>query len=170
MFARREIEKKRVFLKGVLRAEARIFSQYSGEVVYRGDVIYGNTTLNDIPILRLTIEMDVYDEGTDVWVDDEYCHLIPYLKPVKEFRHLLELELPLLFANESAVIKAGAEKYLEESRDFSELKSLVRQAKSCVNALKPERKGAERIARSILLAMDKTPQIDVIFQKEVHFG
>ena len=165
--------KKLVVLNGQFRVETRVYNKFSGEIVFRADVAYGKVEYTGIPLLRLIIDlMDggvIDDQGdiAEVYVEDEFFHPIPYLKPVRAFRNALEAELVLLInTNPSPVIKAGAEEYLEEIRTFSELKGLVRQAKTCVNALKPERKGAERMARAIMEAMNVMPTTDTEFRME----
>ncbi len=153
---------KRVILKGDLRTETAIFNANAGEIVFRGTVFVGDKEFRNIPILRLTIDVD----DKDVFVDDEFNILIPYLKPVMGFRVILELVLFKLVNHFNPVIARGTKAYLNDLKTFSATKSIVRQAKSCVNSLNPDRVNADFFARRVLEAMGKTPQTDIKFEKE----
>jgi hypothetical protein len=155
-------ENKKVVFRGSLKNEVMVFNEDTGEIVFRVDVIYKGLEYKNIPILRLTIDAD----NEDAFVDDNYMLLLPYLKPIKAFREVLEASLLSLCNHESAVIRVGAESYLREIKTFSEVKSLVRQAKGCINNLKPEKKESEFLARKVLEVMNVTPSTDIEFSVE----
>jgi hypothetical protein len=154
---------KKVVLGSDLRSEAVAFNPSAGEIIFRGDVFYGESEFRNIALLRLIIDMD--DDA--VFVYDEYAssYFIPYLKPIASFRTFMDCELKKLANHKHPVIRAGIKNYIRELATFSDKKSLIRQAKSCVNTLRPEKEGAESVARKVIEAMDKIPDTDVKFEK-----
>jgi hypothetical protein len=154
------METKSVVINSNLKTEVTVFNKHTGEVVIRGDVIYGDEIFIGLPIFHLHINLSDEEEA---FVDDDYCHHLPYLKPIKAFRDLLATMLQSLFAAEETprVIKSGLATFLHELNTFSETKSLVRQVKTCVNNLKPEQKDAGTLSRKILQILDRTPNTDI---------
>lgn len=122
-------------------------------------------SLSNFPILRLSIER-VYGE---IATEDEYPHGIPYLKAIPDFRILIADTLKTHFARCHVVHPLfidGIREYLRELRGYSDVKGLVRQAKSAVNLIRPDHRDAERQAREVLKALGRTPGCDIAFEIE----
>ena len=92
-------------------------------------------------------------------MNDEYSSFLPYLKPIKAFREALGQELNRLNSELGYPVNLGIKEYLEELRSFSEIKSMVREVKSRVNRLKPE-KADIKVIRKIFVALDENPSVD----------
>lgn len=154
------MEEKKIIVSSSYKTECRTFNQSSGEIVIIGSIFYNNKEYRDVEILHLTIESDEYE----VIIQDVVFPLVPYLKTIRGFRSFLHPILSKLARHDVWVIRRGAAKYLHELGGFSETKSLLRRARSCVDRIKPETKGAERIARKILEIVDQLPSTDIQFE------
>lgn len=157
--------KRTIVLRGGLQLEVKIYSKTA-----RGISIYGNVSCNgqwfkDLPILGLLIEdVSLGNHNDEAMVSDVYCPLIPYLKPIKAFRDLLEEELLNFRGKIDKLSRAGIDEYLKELRTFSEAKSVIREVKTQVNKLRAERVNDIGIARKILEVMSTFPSTDNIFE------
>lgn len=154
-----------ITLIGKLRLTAFIHNKMSAEVNVRGDIVYRDVTYLDLPIVRLMMSA----LGEEVYVDDEYASLIPYFKPVAAFRRFLISALPRLEHTMpgwyvGGILNKGIAVYVGELSTFSDVKSLVSQAKTAANTLDAKKPRAETAARAVLLALGKTPMTDTTFQ------
>ncbi len=154
-----------ITLIGKLRLTAFIHNQKSAEINVRGDIVYRDVTYHDLPIVRLM----VCDLDGEVYVDDEYANMIPYFKPVAAFRSFLISALPRLEHTMpgwcvGGIFNKGVAVYVRELSTYSDVKSLVGQAKTAVNMLDAKKKDAETAARAVLSVLGKTPTTDMKFQ------
>ncbi len=154
-----------VILIGKLSLTTFIYNLRSAEINVRGDIVYRDVTYHDLPIVRLIVS----DLDGEIYVDDEYASMIPYLKPVAAFRSFLISALPRLERTMpgwcvGGIFNKGIAIYVGELSTFSDVKSLVSQAKTMANMLDAKKKGAETAARAVLSALGKTPTTDMKFQ------
>ena len=148
-----------VILRGELRSTVTRFNDIASEITIFGDVSYNGEEYTNLPLVRLHIEHIDPDEDGGVIVNDEYSSFLPYLKPIKAFREALGQELNRLNSELGYPVNLGIKEYLEELRSFSEIKSMVREVKSRVNRLKPE-KADIKVIRKIFVALDENPSVD----------
>jgi hypothetical protein len=158
--------KKVIFLKGGLRSEMVTFNKTAREITVYGDISFnGQRFFKNLPIVRLVVtDVSMGNHNDEALVCDEYSRFIPYLKSVKAFRILLEQELIKLKSNVDKLGNVGIDEYLAELRTFSETKSIIREAKTLVNQLKPEKIKDIEIAHRIFAAMDIYPSADNLFE------
>ena len=141
-----------------------IFNDHIAELTVSATVECGGVRYESLPILRLTIED--YWEG-EVHTYDDCTHLIPYPKAIPAFRIYIDGWLRKYATTPPEVpefVRKGIVSYLKDLHGFSDVKRLVRQAKSQVNMLNDQRKGAEQKARAVLAALEVTPDSDVLFE------
>ena len=143
-----------------LKVRCQTFDKWSGEIVFTSDVQYQNREYRDISIIRISIFGD--KDGT--FITDECCLLIPSLKPIASFRVLLEGLLYKLINHPELPIRSGARKYLAEIRKFSEVESLIDQAKRSINDLRSDKKNAFGIAKRVLEVMGKIPSNEYVLE------
>jgi hypothetical protein len=153
-------ENKKIVVGSSLKTECNTFNQWSGEIIIIGTIFCENKEYRDVEILHLNIESDEYD----VLVHDVIFPLVPYLKPIRSFRSFLHPILSKLAKHDQWVIRRGAAHYLHELDTFSETKSLLRQARGYMDRIKPDAKGAERLARQILEIAGEVPNTDIHFE------
>jgi len=140
------------------------FNDHVAELTVSATVECGGVRYEDLPILRLTIED--FSEG-EVYADGDYTHHIAYLKAIPAFRLYIDGWLrryAMTLPGMPEFVSKGIMSYLNNLRGFSDVKSLVRQAKSRVNRLNDQQKGAEQEARAVLAALGVTPDVDVLFE------
>lgn len=153
-----------ITLIGKLRLTAFIHNKTSAEINVRGDIVYRDVTYRDLPIVRLMVS----DFDGEIDVEDEYATMIPYFKPVAAFRSFLISALPRLENTMSGwcvggILNKGIAVYVRELSTFSDVKSLVSQAKTMANMLDAKKKDAETTARAVLSALGKAPMTDTKF-------
>jgi hypothetical protein len=149
-----------VILRGEFRSTVTKFNDNASEITVYGDVNCNGEEYRNLPLVRLIVELiDCGDEDSDVMVTDEYSSFIPYLKPIKTFREALGQELQRLYKELGYPANSGIKEYLEQLRSFSEIKSLVREVKSRVNRLRPE-KSDPVVVRKIFVALGENPSMD----------
>jgi hypothetical protein len=140
------------------KIQASLFNPFTGEITVCCDVQYRETVYKSLPVLRLSLNMN----SGEVDVNDEYTTHLPYLKAIPKFRDYLDGRLRhFAQINRDRIVIGGIREYLEELRTYSDVKGLVRQAKSCVNAIRPDQFYAEQRARAVLDAMAEIPGTDV---------
>lgn len=154
------MEGKKIVVLSSCKTECRTFNKWAGEIVIIGSLFYNNMDYRDVKILHLTIESD--EDNVHIW--DEFFPLVPYLKPIRTFRNFLHPILSELAKHDEWVIRRGAAKYLYDLNGFSETRYLLKQARSCMDKIKSEAKGAEQIARKILEIVDVFPNTDNKFE------
>lgn len=156
---------KKILTSGVLRNEIVIINKNTAEVTIRGNLKCNDQEFENVPILRLIIER-VYYDYVAIYVEDEYCQLIPYLKPIKAFREFIKENLFQLLKeinDRQNLVYQGIEKYLRDLENFPEINTLVREVKSEVNRLKSE-KAHVKDMRKILEILGKTSAVDNHFE------
>lgn len=164
--------KKISLTSGVLRTEVVNINNRVAEVTIRGNLICDGHEFRSLPILRLAIENFSTEDYCDVRVDDEYYHAIPYLKPIKAFREFIKVSLLKLqeeINDRNNLVHLGIKEYLFRLKSFSEVTTLVREVKSQVNMIKPEKVDAEDMRR-ILEILGRTSAVDnhfEVIEKEV---
>lgn len=155
--------KDTVTFSGIAKIEAALFNNFTAELTVYCDAVHCAVRYQKLPILRLSIKR-VFGE---IVVDDEYSHHIPYLKAIPAFRDFIDTRLRhFACSSPHNVIIDGIREYLRELRDYSDVKGLVRQAKSAVNLIRPDHRDAERKARGVLKALERTPGCDIGFEIE----
>ena len=151
-----------IILHGKLRAELVSFSVYVAEITIFGDFTYNRQRFINLPVVRIVIEeIDYEDVHTDVMFDDDYSHVIPYLKANKRFRDLLEQELLTLKEKTGGFHHRGIEEYLKRLKTYSEIKTIISEVKSVVNRIKPE-KADSKVLRQVLTLLGKRSETDNI--------
>ncbi len=140
------------------KIQANLFNPFTGEITVCCDVQYRSMVYTNLPILRLSLSMN----GGEVDVNDEYTTHLPYLKAIPKFRDYLDGRLRhFAQTNRDRIVIGGIREYSEELRGYSNVRGLVRQAKSCVNAIRPDQQYAEQQARAVLAAIGEIPGTNV---------
>lgn len=149
------------------------FSRLTGQVCFTADFKVGEDSFRQVPFLRLLVESYGDDEeDRDMFsVYDEYCHIIPYLKPIADFRlcfsqKLMPMAMRATSVDASGLLKRGLQRYAKDLRTFSDDVSIIRQAKSSVNILNPNRDDSLEKARAILKVLGKMPSTETPFSME----
>ncbi len=165
----------KVAILGTPTIELKEFNSVAGELTVYGNVEHSGyiagPVYRNLPILRLSYTRELVDQDSyEIEVDDEYpsSYFIPYLKGIPAFRAYLILFLRDAIATAPAsqrgILAQVVSVYMSQLRQYSDVKSIVRQAKTCVNSLNPERKNAEQQARAVLEIMERTPTMDISFE------
>lgn len=144
------------------------FSRLTGEVCFTANFQVGEDSFRQIPFLRLIVE-SYGDDDCDMFdVTDEYCQIIPYLKPIADFRlcfsqKLMPMAMLTTSVDASGLLKRGLRRYAKDLRTFSGDASIIRQAKSSVNLLNPNRGDSQKKARAILKVLGEMPRTETPF-------
>lgn len=149
-----------VILRGEFRSAVTRFNDIASEITVYGDVSCNGEEYENLPLVRLLVELIDCGEGDgEVMVTEEYSSLLPYLKPIEAFREALGQELHRLNSEMGYPVNLGIKEYLKELRSFSEIKSLVREVKSRINRMRPE-KADPKVIRKIFDILEECPSVD----------
>lgn len=169
MTANKTKRSEEISLRGMLRFEEKTYFGTGTEISVIGNIFHEGAW-QEHPLLRINV---FYASGEDeILVNDNYSDFVPYLKPSTKFREFLMgqilQEVRRRCAGEESgglsMPSRGLVMYAQELRQYDEVNSLVRQAKTAVNRLDAKRPHAESTARAVLSALGVTPNVDMPFR------